>query len=111
MASFATTTHCLPSTTPIPVTIPADGACAVVQLPGGERAQLEECGARIDEEVDPLSGCQLPPRAVALDSLVAAALRDESRALAQFRDERLHPLAPRSERLGVAIHLRGQHYH
>ena len=26
VASFATITHCRPSTTPIPVTIPADGA-------------------------------------------------------------------------------------
>ncbi len=33
---------------------------AVVELPGGERVQLEERGARVDEAVDPLPRRQLP---------------------------------------------------
>ena len=94
VASFATITHSRPSTTPMPVTIPADGACAVVDLPRGERAELEEGGARVDEPVDPLAREQLAARAVPLDRLLAAAARDLRRALAQLVDERLHPRAP-----------------
>ena len=33
---------------------------AVVELPGGERIQLEERGAGVDEPVDPLPGGELP---------------------------------------------------
>ena len=60
VASFATITHSRPSTTPMPVTMPADGASLVVQLPGGECVQLEERGAGVDEAVDPLPGGELP---------------------------------------------------
>ncbi len=84
---------------------------AVVQLPGGERVQLEERGAGIDEPVDPLPGRQLPARAVPFRRLLAAAGRDQRRPLAQLGDERLHPLAPAREHLGVAVELRGQDCH
>ena len=67
VASFATTTHSRPSTTPMPVTIPADGRLPVVDVPGGQSGQLEEGGARVDEPVDALAGGQLPARAVPLD--------------------------------------------
>ena len=50
---------------------------AVVEIPGGERVQLEECRARVDEEVDPLARGQLPAGAVPLDCLLAATGRDE----------------------------------
>ena len=76
VASFATITHSRPSTTPIPVTMPALGACAVVDVPGGERVQLEERGAGIDEPVDPLAREQLPARAMTLDGALAAACCD-----------------------------------
>ena len=59
VASFATTTHWRPSTTPMPVTIPAEGACPVVEIPGGERVQLEERRAGVDEAVDALPGGEL----------------------------------------------------
>ena len=66
---------------------------AVVEAPGRERAELEERGARVDEPVDPLARGHLPAGAVALDRGGAAAERDERGALAQLRDERLHPRA------------------
>ena len=52
---------------------PGRGRLAVVQLPGGERAELEERGARVDQPVDPLARGQLAARAVALDGDAAAA--------------------------------------
>jgi len=46
-----------------------------------------------------------------LGGLLAAAACDELGSLAQLGDERVHALAPRPERLGVAIHVRGQDRH
>ena len=89
---------------------PGRGRGAVVQIPGGERVQLEERRAGIDEPVDPLAGGQLPARAVALDRFLAAAARDARRALAQLGDERLHPLGATREGL-VALDLRGEKRH
>ena len=74
----------------MPVTMPAPRRLAVVDLPGGERVQLEERRARVDEPVDPLAREQLAARAVALDRLLAAAGRDLRGACAQLVDERLH---------------------
>ena len=49
---------------------------AVVHLPRGERVQLEEGGAGVDEAVDPLPRRELAARAVPLRRLLAAAARD-----------------------------------
>src|SRR5437868_5326463 len=70
----------------------------VVEIPGGERIQLEERAARIDEPVDALARRQLPARAVPLDRSVAAAARDLLRPLAQLRDESRHLLGAREGR-------------
>ncbi len=51
---------------------------AVVHVPRGERAELEERAVRVDEQVDALAGGQLAPRAMALDRRVAAAARDRA---------------------------------
>ena len=110
VASLATITHSRPSTTPIPVTIPADGAWPSYSVPGGERRELEERGVRVDEPVDPLARGQLPARAVALDRALAAAARDQGRALAQLGDERAHPLAPAREEVAVSLDLGGQEH-
>ena len=91
VASFATITHSRPSTTPMPVTTPALGACAVVDLPGCERVQLQERGARVDEPVDALAREQLAARVVPFDGALAAAGCDQRRTLAQLLDELLHP--------------------
>ena len=99
VASLATIAHCRPSTTPMPVTIPARGRVAVVELERGERVQLEERGAGVDEAVDPLARRELAARAMPLERLPAASACDERGALAQLRDELLHPLAPSSERV------------
>ena len=82
VASFATTTHSWPSTTPIAGDDAGRGRRTVVELPGGERVQLEEGAAGIDEPVDALPRGQLAARAVALHGALAAAARHEGRALA-----------------------------
>src|SRR5581483_5585328 len=83
---------------------------AVVEVPGGERVQLEEGGARVDEAVDALAGSQLPARAVALERLLAASARDELGALAQLGHELLHPRSPCLEH-AVADDPRAQDAH
>ena len=82
---------------------PGRGSLAVVDLPGGERAELEERGAGVDEPIDPLARCQLPARVMPLDRGRASALRDERGSLPQLRHERLHPSAPPRELLGRRI--------
>ena len=59
VASLATTTHSWPSTTPMPVTIPADGAAPSYSSQRRERVQLEQRRAGVDQPVDPLAGGQL----------------------------------------------------
>ncbi len=86
------------------------GRLVVVELVGGERIQLEEGGAGVDEAVDPLAGGELAAGAVALDRLLAAALRDARGALAELGDELLHPRAPTRERV-VARDLRRERRH
>ena len=66
VASLATITHSRPSTTPIPVTIPATAPRRRTP-PGRERRQLEKRRPGIDEPVDPLARGQLAARAVPLD--------------------------------------------
>ena len=70
---------------------PRAGRLAVVQVPGGQRAELEEGAVRVAEEVDPLARGQLAAAAMPLRRSLAAAPRDERGPLAQLRDERLHP--------------------
>ena len=110
VASFATITHSRPSTTPIPVTMPAPGRLSVVHLPGRERRQLEERRVRVAEPVDPLACGQLPASAVALERRVAAAAarRAAVRSL-QLLDERRHPLVAARERVRAALHLGAEH--
>ena len=82
---------------------PGCGRLAVVDVPGGEGIQLEECSAGIDEQVDALAGGELATRAVALGSLLAAAAGDECRPLAQLNEQAFHVGLPRSERLRSTI--------
>ena len=90
---------------------PGPGRLAVVHVPGGQRAELEEGGAGVDEPVDPLARGQLPARAVPLDRALTAAARDLRRALAQLGDEALHPLAPGRELVRVTLGPRRQERH
>src|SRR5947209_1329585 len=105
VASFATTTHSRPSTTPTPVTMPAAGAPPLYM----------SHAARGESSRNAVSGStrrSTRSRAVSfpLERLLAAAARDLRRALAQFVDERLHPLPPTLEQL-VPIDSRGEHRH
>ena len=94
---------------------PGDDSCAgrlaLVEVPGRQRAELEESAAGVDEPVDPLARGHLPARPVALDRLLAAASPDLSSAFAQLGDECLHPVAALRERLGLAFDLRRQQRH
>ncbi len=47
----------------------------VVDAPGGERRQLEECRVGVAKAVDPLARRELPARAVALERFLPASLR------------------------------------
>jgi hypothetical protein len=83
---------------------------AVVQLPRGERIELEEGGAGIAQKVDAFAHGQLAARAMPFECVVTASAGDERGALAQLRDEVFHPLPPCVER-PVARDLRGEHPH
>ena len=77
----------------MPVTIPAPGASSSYMPAGGERAQLEEGGARVEQAVDPLADRQLAALAVPGDrGVVAAGAATRHRCLAgaQVRDEGGH---------------------
>ncbi len=63
---------------------------AVVHLPGRERTQLEERGAGVEQEIDPLSCEELAAGTVALDRALAAAARYQPGAFAKLIDQRLH---------------------
>ena len=69
-------------------------------LPGGEGVQLEECRARVDEQVDALARGELAARAMALGRPLAAAGGDERGALPQLREQAFHVgcPAPRTRR-------------
>ena len=84
----------------------------VVQVPGGERRQLEERRARVEQLVDPLAHRQLALGAMPLEVLRAAALARRRRPLAQLGDQRA-PSAPRwrwnSVRAGVDVGFEDVH--
>ena len=69
--SLAVIMHSTPSITPMPVTTLApDGE---VRAPAGQRRQLEERRALVDQQLDPLARQQLAAGVVALDVLLPAA--------------------------------------
>ena len=89
-------------------------AVVAVDAVGGQRAQLEEGRARVDQPVDPLANRQLAARPVLLDRgrVAAGAVPADPRlALAQVGDERLHR-RPVGEALGARrIELAAQDGH
>src|SRR5439155_2091951 len=90
---------------------PGRRRAVVVQPPGGEGAELEECSARVDEQVDPLARGQLPTRAVSFSRRLAAAERDLPGARTQLCHERLHPRASALELRICAIDVRAEQGH
>ena len=95
--------------------MPGDDAgarrAAVVEIPRGERVELEERGAGIDKPVDPLAHRELAARGVAFHRLLATAARDLRAALAELGDELLHLRTPPRELVGAAIDLGGENSH
>ncbi len=82
----------------------------VVELPGGQRIQLQERVPGSTSRSTRSRAVSLPARAVPLDGLLAAAGRDQCRALAQLRDERLHARAAPLEGL-VTTDFGREHCH
>ncbi len=70
------------------------GRFAAVHVPGGERVELEEAAAGVDEPVDAFPRCEFAPVAVALGRPLAPSARDLQRALPQLLDERERGIAP-----------------
>ena len=83
----------------------------LVAVPGGQGVQLEEGRARVDETVDPLAGKELPSLPVPLDGPRRTAAGDLGRAVSKLCDERLHPLAVRTEELARAVDSRFENRH
>ena len=86
----------------------------VVQAGRGERAQLEEGGARVDEPVDPLADGELAALAVALDRAVVAAgaaTGDGRLAGAQVVDQRGHRVVVGARLRGVRVQPAAQDGH
>ena len=79
---------------------PGARGLSLVHVPGGQRVQLEERRAGIDQPVDPLAGEQLAARAVALDRALAAASGDLGGTRLQLVDELFHPSLPAREVVG-----------
>ena len=79
--------------------MPAEGASPSYSSQAASALSSRKAVPRVDQPVDPLARGELAAGPVALDRLLAAALRDLRRPLAQLRDELLHPLAPRTERV------------
>ena len=97
VASLATITHSCPSTTPMPVTMPADGRLAVVHAPGRQRVELQERRVR-DRRA---ARCARAPaaccgaRCLAMACLAAALLRPARCARAARRPaQRSRPDSP-----------------
>ena len=87
----------------MPVTMPAAGRLVVVEIPGGQRRELEERGPGIEQLVDPLPHRQLALLAMPLQVLLAAALPHRRGPLAQLGDEGGHALAIPPELLARRI--------
>jgi hypothetical protein len=84
------------------------GRLAVVQVPGGERRELEEGGAGVDQSVDALAGEQLATGAMAAHGLGAAAGARPGQALGEQGELGLPVRAVGAERGAASIDGGGQ---
>ncbi len=82
---------------PDPRDEPGAGCLALVAVPGGEGAQLEKGGVRIDQPFDPLPGEQLAARTMTLHGFRRPSGGDHPGAVTELGDELLHALPPRCE--------------
>ena len=74
----------------MPVTMPGGRRLVVVEVPRGERRELEERRAGVEQLLDPLADRQLALLAMPLQVRAPAALADRGGALPQLRDEGGH---------------------
>ena len=88
VASLATMTQSRPHTCPMPVTMPAEGDVAAVHVVRGERRQLQERAAGIEQRGDAVAHQELAALGVARARLVAAAARRLGELVAQVIDRR-----------------------
>ena len=104
-----------PVTRPMPVTMPAEGtaslAVAAVHAGRGQRAQLEERAARVEQPVDPVAHQQLPAVGVLGAGRLAAALAGAGQSLPQVLDELPHVLRHGARLATVNQGVHGVHPH
>jgi hypothetical protein len=86
----------------------------VVEAVGGQRAQLQEVAAGVEQPVDPFTDGQLAPASMAGDGIVVATgttTRDGGLALAQVGHEGGHRLVVRSGSRVRRVEAASQHDH
>ncbi len=92
------------------------GGVAAVHPPRGQRRELEERRAGVQQAFDPLANGQLALLAMALDRLFTAAAAHLGEPLAQFGHHALHVRAIAVEQVGIRLQVRlddvhgGPHY-
>jgi hypothetical protein len=84
---------------------------AVVEVPGGQRRELQERGSLVEQRVDPLAHRKLALLAVPLDILRSTPLTDGGGTVAQLSDEREHTglIGQERFRTGVNVGLEDVH--
>ena len=90
VASLQTITHSRPDTRPMPVMIPAAGAWSSYMPCAGQRRELEERRAGVEEPLDPLAGQELAPGEVLLPHALGAAEGGGVDLRLEVGDDRLH---------------------
>ena len=107
VASFTISMTSRPCTRARPVTTPAGRRAAplFIHAPRHVRAQLEELGARIDQQRNALARGQAALLVLRLDGLLAAALLDDLFFIADLGDQVGHGLLVALEAGGVGLHL------
>ena len=84
---------------------------AVVEVPGGQRAELEEGAIGIDEAVDALTGQQFAATEVLGTRGLRASAGDDSAALCEQRDQLRHVRGASGERLTGSVDVSGENRH
>ena len=82
------------------------GRVAAVHPPRGQRRQLEERRARVEQAFDALPHGQLALLAMAFDGLLAPAAPHLGQPLAQFGHDALHARAIAVEQIGIRLQVR-----
>ena len=111
MASLATTMHGRPGHRADAGDDAGRRRLAVVEAVRGQRRELEEGRAGVDQALDPLAGEQLAAGVVALDRRLAAAGAGALEVAVELGDELAHVLAVAPELVRVGVEMAGDARH